>query len=154
MKSRIVAAATFILIAACSATPEDEMSSASDLPILVLNSEQQIESISNLVHGVLKSDENGCMRLSGADDDLGPVIVWHYDTRVVRSEGGRVQVVDGFSKFRVNVGDEFGISGTYVEEPPTGVIEQVPKECASRGYFVAGAVADDSERTRPDKKIE
>ncbi|WP_146148837.1 hypothetical protein [Pseudaminobacter soli (ex Li et al. 2025)] len=108
-----------------------------------------------LVQGRLEIDRNGCLRIGGED---GPFVIWHHDSRIERTNDGRIKITDGYSGNTAYVGDEIAMGGgqenrvppaTGVRpETPTNVTEPIPDACAAGEIWWAGRLLTEKERQR------
>jgi hypothetical protein len=149
MKERIWRLATIcwaaLSISACEARSEPSAASKSpQLPVLVRQSMQNEVTLQALFMGRLHLDGNGCLR---GDNDAGPIIIWHYDTRIERASDGGIRIVDTKKGNAVRLGDEIALSGGYRAGPASNVTEPVPQACQPQDrVFVAGPVMSEAQR--------
>jgi hypothetical protein len=127
-----------------SSAATSQAADAARLPVLVRQSVRNELTMQALFMGRLHLDANGCLR---GDNDAGPIILWHHDTRIERASDGRIRIADATTGNAVHVGDEIALSGGYRAGPATNVIEPVPQACqpGSR-FFVAGRVMNEAQR--------
>jgi hypothetical protein len=117
---------------------------AARLPVLVRQSVRNEQTLQALFMGRLHLDTQGCLR---GDNDAGPIIIWHHDTRMVRAPDGRIRIVDIATGNGVYVGDDIALSGGYRTAPATNVTEPVPGSCLPQSrFFVAGRVMSEDQR--------
>lgn len=140
-------------LAACtgeSPAPVADAPAAEALPVLVRSSVRSDEVLMALALGRLTLDGNGCIRIGGgadADADApGPLVVWHYDSTIERTEDGRIRIVDGHVGNAAFIGDEIAMSGGHGTQVPTGVNPAVPQACADGDFWVAGALLSEAQR--------
>lgn len=125
-----------------------------DLPILVRNSVRNDLTLQALARGRLHVDPHGCLRIGGDD---GPFVIWHHDSRIERTDDGRIKITDGFTGNSAYVGDEIAMAGgigTLVppastdHKPvmPTNITEPIPEVCATGEIWWAGNLMNESER--------
>jgi hypothetical protein len=129
-----------------SNTPADAAPSAdaAPLPVLVRQSVRNEQTLQALFMGRLHLDANGCLR---GDNDAGPIIIWHHDTRIERGPDGRIRISDPTTGNAVHVGDEIALTGGYRAGPVTNVTEPVPAACQAQSrFFVAGPVMSEAQR--------
>lgn len=136
-------------VAAC-ATKTDTSAAAvrvadvTQLPALVRQSVPHEFTMQALFMGRLHLDANGCLRGGG---DVGPIIVWHHDTRIERAPDGHIRIADTTTGNAVHVGEEIALSGGYRAGPVANVTEPVPQACQPQGrFFIAGRVMSETQR--------
>jgi hypothetical protein len=117
---------------------------STQLPILIRQNLRNEMTLQALFMGRLHLDANGCLR---AGDEVGPIIIWHHDTRIERAPDGRIRVNDPLTGNAVHIGDEIALSGGYRAGPATSVTEPVPQSCQPQNrVFVAGRVVSEAQR--------
>lgn len=134
--------------AACTTVPHMSAAAApvdaAQLPVLVRQSARNAMALQALFLGRLHLDANGCLR---AGNEVGPIIIWHHDTRIERAPDGRIRIVDATSGVGVEVGDEIALSGGYRAGTVTNVTEPVPRACQPQSrFFVAGPIMSEAQR--------
>lgn len=112
------------------------------MPPLATSSVRSDVSLQALAQGRLHLDPGGCLRV-GED---GPFIIWPHDSRISRTEDGRVQVIDGASGNAVHVGEDFAVAGAGVDVAPSQLTQPVPPACAKGRFWLAGPVMDEADR--------
>ena len=126
-----------------SVAPASEKNAAA-LPALIRQNVPTEMTMQALFMGRLHRDPKGCLR---GDNDGGPLILWHHDTRIARGPDGRIQIADAVTGNHVHVGDDIALSGGYRAGPVANVAEPVPPACQSHGrVFVAGRVMSEAQR--------
>ncbi|PTX52679.1 hypothetical protein IQ03_03864 [Gemmobacter caeni] len=127
------------------------------LPVFVRNSVRNDLELEALLQGRLVVDGNGCLRVGEA----GPFVIWHHDSRIERTDDGRIKITDGYSDNTAYVGDEVAMGGGQGNRvpPATGgqagappnVTEPIPAACASGEIWTAGRLMTEAERQRLPK---
>lgn len=121
-----------------------QVADVAQLPALVRQSVPHELTMQALFIGRLHLDANGCLR---GGNDVGPIIVWHHDTRIERAPDGRIRITDTMTGNAVHVGEEISLSGGYRAGPVTNVTEPVPQACQpQRRFFIAGRVMSETQR--------
>jgi len=103
-------------------------------------------------------DGDGCLRVGEA----GPFVIWHHDSRVERTDDGRIKITDGYSGNTAYVGDEIAMGGGQGNrvppatggkvEVPSNVTEPIPAACASGEIWMAGRLMTEGERQQLPKR--
>lgn len=125
-------------------TAAAQAAEAAQLPVLVRQNVRNDMTLQALFMGRLHLDPNGCLR---GENDAGPIIIWHHDTRIERAPDGRVRIADTTTGNAVYVGDEIALSGGYRAGPATNIAEPVPRACQSQSrFFVAGPIMSEAQR--------
>ena len=128
------------------------------LPVFVRNSVRTDVALEALAQGKLVVDRHGCLRIGGAE---GPFVIWHHDSRIERTDDGRIKITDGYSGNTAYVGDEVAMGGGQGNrvppatggraEAPSNVTEPIPAACASGEIWTAGRLMTEAERQRLPK---
>ncbi len=128
------------------------------VPVFVRNSVRTDVALEALMQGKLVVDRNGCLRIGGAE---GPFVIWHHDSRIERTEDGRIKITDGYSGNTAYVGDEIAMGGGQGNrvppatggraEVPSNVTEPIPAACAAGEIWTAGRLMTEAERQRLPK---
>lgn len=156
-----VAVLSLLLLQGC--TPSgDSASSASarkELPVFVRSNVRNALELEALARGRLEIDKNGCLRIGGAD---GPFVIWHHDSRIERTDDGRIRITDGYSGNTAYVGDEIAMGGGVGnrvppasggrQDVPTNTTEPIPEACAAGEIWIAGRLMTEAERQRLPKR--
>ena len=158
MKKIVFALLSIMALSACAEsgsehTADDSVSDA--LPVFVRNNVRSDLELEALAKGRLEIDRNGCLRIGGED---GPFVIWHHDSRIERTDDGRIKITDGYSGNTAYVGDEIAMGGGVGNrvppatggpaEIPANVTEPVPEACASGEIWWAGRLMTEAERQR------
>lgn len=136
-------------LAACATKTDSSAAAAqvadvAQLPVLVRQNVPHELTMQALFMGRLHLDANGCLR---GGYDVGPIIVWHHDTRIERAPDGRIRITDTMTGNAVHVGEEIALSGGYRAGPVANVTEPVPQACQpQRRFFIAGRVMSETQR--------
>jgi len=158
MKKIIFSVLSIAALSGCAETDTDHTvndSTAGTLPVFVRNSVRNDHELQALAKGRLQIDRNGCLRIGGED---GPFVIWHHDSRIERTDDGRIKITDEYSGNTAYVGDEIAMGGSSENrvppatsgsvEVPTNVTEPVPEACASGEIWWAGRLMTEAERQR------
>jgi len=139
--------ATAMVLAACSpatdTAPGASTTETEAPPVLVHSSIRADSALQALFMGRLHLDSNGCIR---GGSDTGPLIVWHHDTRIERTDDGRILITDGSSGNSAYVGDEVAMAGGRGTGAPTNTAEPIPEVCISQEYWGSGYLMSEAER--------
>ena len=128
------------------------------LPVFVRSNVRSAIELEALAQGRLEIDKNGCLRIGGAD---GPFVIWHHDSRIERTDDGRIRITDGYSGNTAYVGDEIAMGGGVGnrvtpasggrQDVPTNTTEPIPEACATGEIWTAGRLMTEAERQRLPK---
>ncbi|MDC5071096.1 hypothetical protein [Acinetobacter baumannii] len=106
-------------------------------PILITSNTKSNISMMAAAHGKLIADKNGCIRLG---DEMGPLIIWRYGSKLVNLGYGKFKITNGFSNQSVLIGEEISIGGGLYEVKSTQVTPSITDACANHGYWMAGTI--------------
>lgn len=163
MKNIGVSAAALSLLALSGCTEDTGVAGigktiSGALPVFVRNSVRNDLALEALLQGRLVVDGDGCLRVGEA----GPFVIWHHDSRIERTDDGRIKITDGYSGNTAYVGDEIAMSGGQGNrvppatggkvEVPSNVTEPIPAACASGEIWMAGRLMTEPERQRLPKR--
>lgn len=161
MKLTGFSASVFSLLLLPGCTPGGDATSSDpaqkELPVFVRSSVRSALELEALARGRLDVDSNGCLRIGGAD---GPFVIWHHDSRIERTDDGRIRITDGYSGNTAYVGDEIAMGGGVGNRvPPAGggkdmpsaTTVPIPEACAAGEIWIAGRLMTEEERQRLPK---
>jgi hypothetical protein len=100
------------------------------------------------VRGMLRLDENGCLRLTGPDEEETHLILWRAD-HALRFEEEEIAVVDGGGAVIARVGEPLHGGGGYLGGGHTPTIPGMPIEACPGPYLILGALPPLETETTP-----